>query len=139
MSVSSPPLGVRPAGGDPLSVPHAAVLRQTFCVSSPTRSPRRSEPRRADVVLLVVEVVVLVVMSFGGSFAAGAWEPNGTAADLTPDAAIPYAVVSYVTLVAVTTWAVWRMSLAFMALQGCLWLLVGWLALDGHGWTALLL
>ncbi|HUZ29320.1 MAG TPA: hypothetical protein VMU90_08775 [Solirubrobacteraceae bacterium] len=42
---------------------------------------------------MVAEVAVLVVTSFGGSFAAGAWEPNGTPADLTPDAAIPYPVV----------------------------------------------
>ena len=120
-------------------MPSAVVLRQTFSVSSHTRSPRGAEPRRADIVLLIAELVVIVVMSFGGSFAAGAWEPNGTPADLTPDAAIPYAVVSCVTLVAVTVWSAWRRSIALMVLQGCLWLLVGWLAIKGHGWAAVLL
>ena len=117
----------------------AAVLRQTIAVPSPTRLTRGSDTQRADVVLLVAEVAVLVAMSLGGSFAAGAWEPNGTPAGLTPDAAIPYAVVSYVTLVVVTAWALLRRSPAFMVLQGCLWLLVGWLAIDGHGWTAVFL
>lgn len=89
--------------------------------------------------LVVAQLTVLVVMSFGGSFAAGAWEPTGTPADLTPDAAIPYAVVSYTALVLVSAWALWRRSLAFVVLQGCLWLLVGWFAVDGHGWTAIFL
>lgn len=117
----------------------AAVLRQTIAVPSPTRWTRRSDTHRADVVLLVAEVAVLVVMSFGGSVAAGAWVPNSTPTDLTPDAAIPYAIVSYATLAVVTAWAAWRRSRDFIALQGCLWLLVGWLAIDGHGWTAVLL
>jgi len=90
-------------------------------------------------VLLVAEVAVLMVVSFRGSFAAGVWEPNGASADLTPDAAIPYAIVSCATLLVVTAWAAWRRSRDFMVLQGCLWLLVGWLAIDGHGWTAVFL